>query len=185
VQSLRLYDPTRRPPNWTDVIRANQFAAFAKQLGTGIACDLEGRVFDDTGHAACAVFDSFGEARRECEAAVARTPDVQIDIFDAQGRANPPLLTVVHPDRAMTQDAGPQAARRRSLMAWGLVVASAPLIVVAFALEDTLMGILPGFIAANMLLYGGRLLWFNLGMRETERLREERVARVSMDGRDG
>ena len=185
MQILRLYDPARRPANWTDVIRADQFAAFAKQLGTGIACDLDGRVFDEPHHAACAVFDSFREARRESEAAVARTPAVQIDIFDAQGRANPPLLTVVHPDRATTQDAGPQAARRRSLIAWGLVVASAPLMVLAFALDDSLMGILPGFIAANMLLFGGRLLWFNLGMRETERVREERVARVSMDGRDG
>jgi hypothetical protein len=185
VQILRLYDPARRPSNWTDVIRADQFAAFAKQLGTGIACDLDGRVFDDPHHAACAVFDSFREARRECEAAVARTPAVQVDIFDAQGRANPPLLTVMHPDRAAAHEAGPQAARRRRLIGWGLIVVSLPTLALALTLDDAVAAVLPGLLGFNLLLFGGRLLWLNFGMRETERLREERVVRVSMDGRDG
>ena len=184
MQTLRLYDPTRRPRNWTEIIRPHQFAAFAKDLATGTASDLEGRPFPEHDQVTCVVFDSFREARRASEAAVLATPAIQIDIFDAQGRANSPLLTVLHPDRAAAQESGAAAVRRRRIIGWVLIAAALPLLAFAFSLDDTLMGILPGFIAANMILFGARLLWFNLGLRETERVREERLAKVSADGQD-
>ena len=182
MQTLRLHDPGRRPANWTEIIHSGQFAAFARDLDTGAACDLEGRPFADSGLATCTVFDSFGEARRDCEAAVLAAPGIQVDIFDANGRANPPLLSVVHPDRAAAGESTPAALRKRRIIAWVLVVASVPMLALAFAIGGA-QAVLPGFLGVNLLLVGGRLLWFNLALRETERVRQERVAGV--DGHKG
>ena len=41
--------------------------------------------------------------------------------------------------------------------------------------------VLPGFLGLNLLIVGGRLLWFNLALRETERARHERLKNI--DGR--
>jgi hypothetical protein len=38
--------------------------------------------------------------------------------------------------------------------------------------------IFPGFIGINLIVAGGRLLWLNLGIRETERARQERLERI-------
>lgn len=178
--TLRLHDPGRRPANWTEIIAASQFAAFARDLDTGAACDLEGRPFADTGLATCAVFDSFREARSACEAAVLTAPGIQVDIFDAQGRANAPLLTVVHPDRAAEGEDSPRAALKRRIIAWVLIAASVPMLVLAYVIGGA-QSVLPGFLGLNLLIVGGRLLWFNLALRETERARHERLKNI--DGR--
>jgi hypothetical protein len=44
--------------------------------------------------------------------------------------------------------------------------------------------ILPAFLGINMVIIGGRLLWLNLALRETERARERRLASASADRRD-
>ena len=42
--------------------------------------------------------------------------------------------------------------------------------------------IFPGIIGINLVLAGGRFLWFNLGIRETERARRERLAKAEPGG---
>src|SRR3954469_20828619 len=118
MQVLRLHDPGRRPASWTEIMQPRQFAAFAKNLETGAACDAEGRPFADSSHAACFVFDSLEQARAFCEAGVEQTPAMQFDIFDAAGRAQPPLLTVVHPSRARAVESDPSVLRGRRMIAW-------------------------------------------------------------------
>ena len=179
VQTLRLHDPGRRPANWTEIIGAGQFAAFAKDLGTGAACDLEGRPFAAAGEATCAIFDSFPEARHASEAAVLAAPGIQVDVFDAHGRANPPLLTVVHPDRVAVEEGAPSALRKRRIIAWLLIVAAFPMLGLAYSL-GAVQSVLPGFLGLNLLLAGGRLLWFNMALRETDRVRQERLK--NLDG---
>lgn len=175
---VRVHDPGRRPTSWSDIIRPDQVVAFAKDLDSGAPCDGEGRPFADPSEGTCVLFDSFAEARAFCDAAVRTAAAVRFDVFDDQGRANPPLLTVVHPSRAQTLDTHPRVRHKRRVLAWALIAAGIPLIIYACWIPTDIEVIFPGVMGINLLIAGGRLLWFNLGVRETERAREERLARL-------
>jgi len=158
---LRIHDPARKPASWSEIIRPGQVVAF-------------GTPSDGT----CVLFDSLAEARAFCEAAVQAAPATQYEVFDAEGRAQPPLLTIVHPSRAHALDAHPRAVRGRRRLGWALIAAGIPLIAFASWRPPDIESIFPGVIGINLLIAGGRFLWFNLGVRETERAREERLARM-------
>jgi hypothetical protein len=161
VKELRIYDPDRRPANWTEIIQPGQFVAFATPS-------------DGT----CVLFDSLDEARAFCEAGVLAAPATRFDVFDADGRANPPLLTVVHPSRAQGLDSHPRMQHKRRVIAWVLITSGALLLSYTYWKFADIRAVVPGVIGINLLLAGGRLLWFNLAVRETERARDERVARA-------
>jgi len=161
VEVLRIHDPERRPASWAEIIREGQLVAFATP-SDGM----------------CVLFDSLPEARAYCEAAVLSSPSVRYDLFDADGRAQPPLETIVHPSRAATLDAHPGAAHRRRVIGWTLIAAGTAVILVTYWKISNIEAIFPGVIGINLLIAGGRLLWFNLGVRETERARKDRLKRV-------
>lgn len=158
-----------------EIVRPGQFVAFLKDLDSGASCAPDGRPYDDQGEAACVLFDSMADARAFGEAAVAQTPALRVDIFDAQGRAHPPLLTVVHPTRAPQAETHPRVLRRRSIIAWLLIAAGIPLVVFAYVEHKDREIILPAFVGINMIIAAARLFWFNLALRETERVREARL----------
>ena len=124
------------------------------------------------------LFDSLAEARAFCEAAVRSAGGARFDVFDAQGRANPPLLTVVHPSREQILDTHPRALHKRRAIGWALIAGGIPLIIYAYWKFTDIDAIFPAFIGINMVIAGARLLWFNLGVRETERARQERLKRI-------
>jgi hypothetical protein len=179
VLVVRIHDSQRRPASWTEIIKAGQFVAFAKDVESGAPCDQHARPFADAASASCIIFDSLPEASAFCETAVARAEALQFDVFDSQGRAHSPLLTIVHPSRVDSQETHPRALARRQLIAWVLMAAGIPLIVYAYVKHTEREIILPAFVGINMLIAAGRLLWLNLGIRETER---ERLARLKHAG---
>ena len=69
-------------------------------------------------------------------------------------------------------------------IAWALIAAGVALIIWTYWALHDIEAIFPGVIGANLLLAGGRMLWYNLAVRETERARQERLARVA-SGRGG
>ena len=189
VQVVRIHDTQRRPASWTEIIKPGQFVAFAKDAGSGAPCDENGRPFEDPARATCLIFDSLREASAFCESAVGRAPALQFDVFDSAGRVHAPLLTCMHPSRAESQETHPRALGRRRLIAWTLIAIGIPLIVYAYVKHIERDIILPAFIGINMVIVAGRLLWFNLAIRETERERRARLehagvtdARVKNDG---
>lgn len=161
MQVVRIHDAARRPASWADIIRPGQFVAFASPS-------------DGT----CVLFDSLDEARAFCDAVVRSTPAAQVDVFDAEGRANAPLLTFVHPSREPGLDTHPRALHRRRVIAWALIAAGTLLLIYTYWKFSDIEAIFPGVIGINLLIAGGRLLWFNLGIRETERARQERLKRI-------
>jgi hypothetical protein len=161
VLVVRIYDPDRRPASWAEIIRPGQIVAFATPSeGTCVLCD------------------SLDEARAFCAAAVLAAPVTRFDVFDAAGRANPPLLTIVHPSRAQDLDSHPRMQHKRRVIAWTLVTSGALLLIYTYWKFSDIQAIFPGVVGINLLLAGGRLLWFNLAVRETERARDERLARA-------
>ena len=95
MQVVAIHDPRRRPASWTEIIRPGQFVAFA--------APSDGN---------CILFDSVAEARAYCDAAVEAAPATRFDVFDAEGRAQPPLLTVVHPSQILDTDPRPVRSSR-------------------------------------------------------------------------
>jgi hypothetical protein len=175
VQVVRLYDPSRRPASWMQIVRVGQFAVFAKDLESGAACGADGRPFADPSQATCAIADTLAEAQAFAATAVANSPSLRIDIFDHEGRARPALLTVLHPSRAQAADTHPRVLRKRRVIAWTLIAAAIPLLAFAIVERHDREIILPAFLGINMLIAAGRLLWFNLGVREIERARHDRL----------
>ncbi len=160
-------------------MQAHQFAAFAKNMDMAVSCDADGRPFADSAAATCIVFDSIAEAQAFCQAAAAKTPAVRFEIFDAAGRARPPLLTIVDPSRVTTLETDPRMLHRRRIIAWSLIAGSVPVLLLAYSLKDGGHQIFAGLVGINMLIAALRILWFNLGVRETERAREARLAAAS------
>jgi hypothetical protein len=175
VEVVRIHDPQRRPGSWTEIIKAGQFAAFAKDAASGAPCDQHGRPFADPALATCMIFESLSDATAFCESAVATSVSLRFDVFDTAGRAQSPLLTFVHPSRAQSQEAHPRALARRRLLAWVLIAAGILLIAYAYVKHAEREIILPAFVGINIVIAGGRLLWLNLGIRETERDRRARL----------
>ena len=161
MKVVPIHDPARTPASWSEIIRPGQFVGFATPS-------------DGT----CVLFESFAEARAFCAAAVQAAPAAQYDVFDSAGRAHPPLLTIVHPSRAHDLDAHPSAVHKRRVLGWALIAAGLPLILYASWRPPDIESIFPGVIGINLIIAGGRFLWFNLGVRETERARHERLDRV-------
>lgn len=157
------------------MLRPGQFIVFAKDLASGAPSDFAGRPYTEPSLAECGIAGSIEEARAFAEAAVAQAPALRLDVFDHDGRAHPPLLTVLHPSRADAADTHPRVLRKRQVIAWTLIAVGLPLIVFAIVERRDREIILPAFLGINMLIAAGRLLWFNLGVRETERIRQERL----------
>lgn len=180
MRIIRVYDPVRKPANWTDIIRHGEFVAFPSDVASGVPCDEAGRLAGAPLDAICALFDSFEEAEAWSRRTVADIPSMRLDVFDVEGRVQPPLLTVVHPSHAASLDTHLGAGRRRRALAWALIAVGVPLIVFAY-LEGRNVAdmdiIFPAFMGINMILIGARLLWMNLIVREREQARAARVER--------
>ena len=178
---IRVHDPARRPSSWTDIIQPGQCVAFPSDAASGIPCDLAGRTSSDPLDGVCMLSDTLPEAEAWCRQTVRDAPGLRFDVFDAEGRVHPALLTIVHPSREVSLDTHPAGLRRRRALAWVLIAIGASLIVFAYRERHGAGGIdidiiVPAIIGINLGLAGGRLLWMNLIVRETERARAARVA---------
>jgi hypothetical protein len=185
MQTVRLYDPNRRGATWTDDLRPGQVVAFAKRIDSGVACTADGSPFASADSPTCVVFDGMGEALRWCEASVQQAPLVRFDIFDHEGRARAPLLTVVHPSQSESMVGSPRERRRRSALALALVTVGVPLMAFAYWISGERDPILPGFLGLNMVLIALRLLWMNQASREAERTSRDRLARFAESAEPG
>ena len=171
MRTVRVYDATRRPRDWSELIEPGQYVVFASILDGGAPCDPNG-VPTGNEAATCILVDALAEAETFCAEQVDHHPDVRFDIFDAAARSRPPLLTVVHPTRVRTLE-GDASLRRRNLTIAMSLVGAAP---VLFWLDwhVGLMG-LPTLLGLNGLVFAGRVLQLNSAYTSAERRRRERV----------
>jgi hypothetical protein len=176
MEVLRLYDPERRPPNWSDIVRPTQFVAFSSNVDSGGVTDADGAPFPSTAAATCLVFDSLAEARRFCETRVGERAAVRFEIFDARGRVEAPLVVIVSPSRAGALEGSSRTIRLRKWAAIVLLAGGPPLIWYDYWNADGAL-ILPAFLGISMALAGLRLLFLNMAVREAERTRRKRLER--------
>lgn len=183
MRVVRVYDPSRQPRDWTDIIEPGQCVAFASLVDGGAPCDADGT---PTTHeaATCIIVDSLAEADTFCHERVERHPAVRFDVFDAAGRSRPPLLTVVHPLHRHRLEGDPSRRRRHLIIAIALIAAAPVLFWIDWRSGGAM--VLPTVLGFNALLFAARLLQLNAAHAAAERRRLERMAaRDDVGGRDG
>lgn len=153
-------------------MRRNQVAVLATTLD-GVLCDIDGTRLANASDASCVLFDSLEDARAFGRQTIERHPGLRLEVFDATGRANPPLLTIVHP--AHDLEASPRAMRRRRDWGVALVAGAVVMIAAAFWFLPAIWTVVLMLLGGNALLAGGRLLLVNVGVRESEALRLRRI----------
>jgi hypothetical protein len=168
-REVKVYDPARQPRNWNELLARSQCAVFFKRIDSEAPLSPSGATVARFRDCTFLLFDSLEEARRVCEAKVRDYPFMRCEIFDWRGKAQPPLLTIVHPDIAQKDELSAQSVRRRKILAIFLFIAAVPL----FVLDHRSGGflVLPTFLGLTMILAGLRLLYWNTARRQ--RLKEE------------
>jgi hypothetical protein len=155
-----------------------QFVAFAKHVDSGASCDADGQPFAAAADATCVVFDSLDEACRFCDERVRAVPSIGFEVFDSAGRLNPPLLVIVNPARQHVLAGNVRAQRIRKYAAVVLALGALPLFWFDYATDRGVL-VLPTIIGINMLVAAARLMQINSGVKESERVRKERLARAT------
>ena len=146
---------------------------FASLLDGGAPCSLDG-VPTGNDAATCAIVGSLTQAETLCHERVERHPGVRFDVFDARGRSQSPLLTVVHPSRARGLEGDARVRRRHGAIAIVLIVVAAVLFWIDWNSGGVM--VLPTLLGFNLLLFGGRLLQLNAAYAAAERRRLARLA---------
>jgi hypothetical protein len=172
---LRLYDRARTPNSWTEIIRPGQFVTFAKTFDTGAPCDVDGRLFATTEDASCLVFDGLDDAEAFCRAQVNRVTNVRFEIFDSTGRAQPPLLVIVHPSRQQQLEGNPRGMRLRAQGSVALFIVAALSFWYDFR-HGPGVQFFPTLLGINLVVVALRLLQLNGSYAHAERVRRRRLA---------
>jgi hypothetical protein len=110
-------------------------------------------------------------AQEFCEMKVKKLPSLVCEIFNSDGRAQPPLLVITHPDYKSDDDSHPASSRRRKLIIAVLFAAGAAL----FAVNLWGESILATFLATNCVLFGLRFLYWEYAVKHREQERRHRL----------
>ena len=168
---ILLYDPSRKPQNWTDFMRPDQCAVLFKDGVTSAPLSPQGKPYRADTEWTCLLFDSLEIAQCFCETTVRHLPSLVCEIFDSEGRARPPLLVITHPHYKSHDDSGPTSSRRRKLIVAALLAAGAALFLVNLWGENTLAT----FLASNCVLFGLRFLYWEYAVKNREQQRRGRL----------
>ena len=126
-REFKVYDKTRLPADWTSLVGPTQCAAFLKDVKTANPMATDGSEIAHLRDCRFLLFDHLEEARTFREAEVQRYPFMCCEIFDAEGKAKPPLLVIMHPAAARKDELSPTWVKRRKVVAIASLVAAAVL----------------------------------------------------------
>ena len=163
MQEIAIYDRSRKPSNWMDLIQPTQYAVFLRDAETGAEMISNGRYPEPGDVRSCLIFDSLAEAEQFCRQKVEQLPNLRCDLFDSHGRANPPVAVFVSP---LYQHKLDSPAKAQRMMRWGLVGVAASLPLFGLAWVHRGEWWLAAFFGVQLLFFGLRLLHWGYGMKE-------------------
>lgn len=166
MQVLKLYDPARKPTEWTGLVHAGQFAVFHSDVATDIERSAEGHYLQPGEDSTCMVFDSLEAAEAYCESKVDEISNLRCDIYDHTGKSKPPLLTYVNKIHL-------KAGSTRAKWGWALVAASLPFFWMVHHGGNTL--VIPMVVGVNLVFAGLRLVYWGKGGIEKRRAVREKA----------
>ena len=89
----KLYDESRTPAHWLDIIRPGEYAVFVLHADSRAPADRDGRDFR-AGEASVIIAPHLAAARDFAEKIVAANPKLCCEIYDHHGKSGPPVATV-------------------------------------------------------------------------------------------
>ncbi len=171
---IRLFDPHRDPPDWTDLIAPGDCAVFLKdRADSTVLLNPDGRRYVQSGDATCVVFHCLDAAQRFCQSKVRDLPHVRCEIYDKDGPRHPPMLVILHPTFQSREESGPIWLRRRKLIMTVLFLVAIPLFWIGA--RGSTSGDVAIFLGINCVLLALRLLYWHAGFSGSERKRRERL----------
>jgi len=173
-REFKVYDKTRQPAAWTSLVGPTQCAVFLKDVKTANPLATDGSEIAHLGDCRFLLFDHLEDARAFCEAQVQRHPFMCCEIFDAEGKAKPPLLVIMHPTAARKDELSATWVKRRKVVAIASLVAAGGLFFTDWRSEYELLW--PSLLAVNLLPLGLRLLYWNTASAERSRTQAKRLA---------
>ena len=165
MQELKLYDPTREPQNWTEILRPGQYVVFHTNVHTDIEAKADGTPLTSGEESSCMVSDSLEEAEAYCESQVERIPNLRCEIYDHAGKSKPPSFTYVNKAFLKTP-------RKHAWWGWVLVAAGVPCFWIEWHWHGTL--IVPTIAGINLVIAGLRMVYWGWGGTEKRRSKRER-----------
>jgi hypothetical protein len=163
MRELKLFDAQRRPPNWMGHVREGEYALFFKDADSGQEMTADATLPKES---TCLVTGSLDEALDFAQARVDAVPSLRCDIFDAQGKANPPVASIVHQDHRSLENTASKGWQR----IWfgiALLPIGAPMILYDWHREWAL--IWPAFFGIQIVAAGVRLIVWGTGTIENSR----------------
>jgi hypothetical protein len=174
VREIRVYDDARTPRDWNLLLGVAECAVFCKRVGTETPLSADGKPFARFSDETFVLCPGLDEARVFCEERVAEHPEMCCEIYDAEGKAKPPLAVVMHPSAAAKDEMSESSSRKRTLLAVALALA-APF----FIWWDRRAGgtlVMPTYVGITLLLIALRIWHWNSARKERGREEAERVA---------
>ena len=172
-REFKVYDKMRQPAEWTSLVGPTQCAVFLKDVETANPLATDGSEIGHLSDCRFLLFDYLEEARAFCEAQVQRYPFMCCEIFDAQGKAKPPLLVIMHSTAARKDELSPTWLKRRKVIAIASLVAAPALFIADWRSEYELLW--PSLLAVNLLFFGLRLLYWNTASAERRQTQAKRL----------
>ena len=80
---IRLFDPRRKPRDWTALLRPTDCAVFLKDRITSASVGPDGRPYSEPDDTTCILFDSLDKAQQYCEAKVEALPHLRCEVYDS------------------------------------------------------------------------------------------------------
>ena len=172
-REIRVYDDARRPREWTGLLTPRQCAVFLKRVNSEMPLSANGTACPRFRDATFFLFDSLDEARRFSETKVREYPYMCCEIFDSQGKARPPLLSIAHPSVADRDELSVSSVRIRRIIAICFFALAIPLFWWDWRANGIL--VLPTFLGLTIIVAGLRILHWNMARGELIREQERRV----------
>lgn len=160
MQELKLYDPTRKPSDWTDLVHSGQYAVFHTDVQSDTEKKPDGRFLALGEESTCLVFDSLAEAEAYCEAKVEQISNLRCDIYDHTGKSKQPMLTYVN-------KAYLNSPRKYAIWGWIMVAGSLPCFWIEWHWHGTL--VVPMIVGFNLVFAGLRMVHWGVGGVEKRR----------------
>jgi hypothetical protein len=110
-RTLFIYDYRAHPPVWSDRMTLGEFAVLCEDARTGAAKQPDNTQPPKDQSQICTIFDSRQEADDFAHEQIGRYLTMRCLVFDHDGRAKQPLLTVYRPEFAPRGEIGPAFRR--------------------------------------------------------------------------
>lgn len=171
MREILVYDHSRVPASWMELIRPGEYAVFLSDAESCAPLTSDGLAVGPIAKCRCLLFESFAEAEAYSREAVQKFRRMKCTVFDSTGRANHPLAVFVNPEFAHVLDTKERAVH---LMKWSIPFFAASVLLIGYAWWSSRWE--PIFFSVSALTIGLRILHWGYSLKEEIGYRQKQIA---------